>query len=152
MILVLFGQPHSGKSTIAYHLKSYFRSNEVSFEHIDGDKLRELFSNKDYSKQGRLSNLKTASDIAHYLSSNLDIVIVSLVYPYREAREYLSNLNSNVRWIYLHYDATDLRGRESFHVLDYDIPSDSDLVLNTSKETEEESVSKVIALITNNHE
>ena len=49
MIIVLFGQPHSGKTTLA----KQFPSSRT----IDGDELRELFANKDYSKEGRIRNL-----------------------------------------------------------------------------------------------
>ena len=152
MILVLFGQPHSGKSTIAHLLKADLNDRGLLFDHIDGDKLRQMFNNKSYTKEARLSNLKTASDIAHYLSFELDLVIVTLVYPYKEAREYLSKLNENVKWVYLHYHATDLRGRENFHVLDFDVPEDVDLVINTSEEPELASVYKVINLIKNTNE
>jgi adenylylsulfate kinase len=79
MIIVLFGQPHSGKSTLAAELDAH---------NIDGDKLRELFSNKDYSREGRIKNLNRASDIAHYLNSVGEPVVLSLVYPYKEARDY----------------------------------------------------------------
>ena len=40
MILVLFGQPRSGKSTIANELKGMFMN-------IDGDRLRKIFKNND---------------------------------------------------------------------------------------------------------
>lgn len=133
MITVLFGQPHSGKSTIAKQLKGH---------NIDGDNLRELFSNKDYSKEGRIKNLNRASDIAIYLDSLGYSVILSLVYPYKEAREYLNNLCNEVKWIYLTYD--EKRGRESFHVEDFDYPSKENVLhLNTSKLSIEECVNKI---------
>ena len=123
MITVLFGQPHSGKSTIAKQLKGH---------NIDGDNLRELFSNKDYSKEGRIKNLDS-------IGYN---VILSLVYPYKEAREYLNNLCNEVKWIYLTYD--EKRGRESFHVEDFDYPSKENVLhLNTSKLSIEECVNKI---------
>ena len=88
MIIVLFGQPHCGKSTLANILKE-----KLSLSNIDGDDLRDLFKNKDYSREGRIRNLNRASDIAHYLNSTTDKdVILALVYPYKEAREYLNSL------------------------------------------------------------
>jgi adenylylsulfate kinase-like enzyme len=133
MITVLFGQPHSGKSTIAKQLKGH---------NIDGDSLRDLFLNKDYSKEGRIKNLNRASDIAIYLDSIGYNVILSLVYPYREARDYLNSLCNKVNWIYLTYD--EQRGRESFHVKDFDNPiKENVLHLNTSKLSIEECVNKI---------
>ena len=88
MIIVLFGQPHCGKSTIANEILKH----TTTFVNIDGDKLRELFVNKDYSREGRIKNLNRASDIAHFLNSIRNNVILSLVYPYKEARDYLNKI------------------------------------------------------------
>ncbi len=127
MIIVLFGQPHSGKSTIANEILKH----TSTFVNIDGDKLRELFVNKDYSKEGRIKNLNRASDIAHYLSSTGTNVILSLVYPYKEAREYLNSLSKDVIWVHLTYEGE--RGRESFHVKDFEVPVDENVLhLDTS--------------------
>jgi GTPase SAR1 family protein len=130
MIIALFGQPHSGKSTIANQFPDHVN--------IDGDQLRKIFANKDYSREGRIKNLNRASDIAHYLNSVGKSVTLSLVYPYKEAREYLNSLTPDVRWVYLHYDGE--RGREGFHVGDFDKPGDDEQVmqLNTSTMSVEE--------------
>lgn len=146
MILVLFGQPHSGKSTLAKYLKAYLKDSNIVYSHVDGDELRSLFKNKDYSKEGRIKNLQKASDIGHYLSSVIQVVILSLVYPYKEAREYLNELNSEVMWVYLHYEGE--RGREEYHVEDFDKPEHADLVLDTSSENEIVSALKILKLIT----
>ena len=133
MIIVLFGQPHSGKSTLAAELNAH---------NIDGDKLRELFSNKDYSREGRIKNLNRASDIAHYLNSAGEPVVLSLVYPYKEAREYLNSLTNDVLWVYLIYSGE--RGRENFHVKDFDTPDEEDvLCLDTSKLSIEECINAI---------
>jgi adenylylsulfate kinase-like enzyme len=136
MIVALFGQPGSGKTTLAKLLPD--------FHNIDGDKLREIFVNKDYSKEGRIKNLNRASDIAHYLNSNNTNVVLSLVYPYKEARDYLRNLNSDVKFIYLHYAGE--RGRENFHVKDFelDLLEEEVLTINTSRHSEEECIKQII--------
>jgi len=101
MIVVLFGQPHSGKTTLAQELEF----EELYDYHIDGDHLRTMFKNTNYSKEGRISNLNRASDIATYLHYNGNDVVLSLVYPYRyiyiilekevEKNSMLKTLNSN---------------------------------------------------------
>lgn len=139
MIIVLFGQPHSGKTTLANAI-----SKEMQFfKMIDGDQLRDIFQNKDYSREGRIKNLNRASDIAHYLNKTTSMhtnIILSLVYPYEEARDYLNSLDADVKWIYLHYAGE--RGREQFHVKDFelDLLKEKTLTLNTSRWSIEECV------------
>lgn len=137
MIIVIFGQPASGKTTLA---KKFVAEG---FHHIDGDELRELFANKDYSREGRIRNLNRASDIARYLHHKEQNVVLSLVYPYEEAREYLSKLTKGVRWIYLIYQED--RGRDQFKVEDFEIPhmNDVDLIINTSYTSIEDSVDQI---------
>ena len=50
MIIWLTGQPGSGKTTIC---KEILELKDNRIFHIDGDDLRDLFENKDYSEQGR---------------------------------------------------------------------------------------------------
>jgi adenylylsulfate kinase-like enzyme len=136
MIIVLFGQPHSGKTTLAQQLEF----ENLYDHHIDGDHLRTMFKNKDYSKQGRINNLNRASDIATYLHYNGNDVIMSLVYPYKEARDYLNSLVPDVIWVYLHYEGE--RGREEFHVKDFelDLLEEKVLPLSTSRWSVEECI------------
>ena len=47
MIYWFTGQPGAGKTTLAKHLVNYFENNNVI--HVDGDDLRDIFQNKDYS-------------------------------------------------------------------------------------------------------
>ena len=130
MIVCLFGQPHSGKSTLASELMKISNFSDSWF--IDGDDLRKIFQNTNYTREGRLQNLNRASDIAHYLNSTTGKhVILSLVYPYEDARNYLNSLTTNVKWIYLSYEGQ--RGREKFHVSDFEIPKNGEILkLNTS--------------------
>lgn len=143
MIIALFGQPHCGKSTLATHLINQHMPYAVN---IDGDKLRELFSNKDYSREGRIKNLNRASDIAVFINSIGANVILSLVYPYKEAREYLNGLNKDVIWIYLTYNEE--RGREANHVKDFEAPDQENVLhLNTTELSEEETLNKIVSYV-----
>jgi adenylylsulfate kinase-like enzyme len=144
MIIVLFGQPHSGKTTLANELWGYFDS--YTTELIDGDELREIFQNKDFSREGRLKNLQKASDIAAYLDWNNKDVIVSVVYPYKEARDYLNSLSDDVKWIYLTY--TKPRGREGFHVADFEEPElENFMQINTDNQSIEEAADKIMKYV-----
>lgn len=134
MIIVLFGQPHCGKTTLARKMMG----DQV--HSIDGDELRALFKNKNYTREGRIQNLNRASDIAHYMESFGSDIILSLIYPYKEARDYLNDLNENVKWIYLTYNGE--RGRENYHVKDFEVPGETEKVLrlNTTELSPEECI------------
>ena len=101
-----------------------------------------MFQNKDYSRQGRINNLNKASDIATYLHYNGNKVVLSLVYPYQETRNYLNSLVPGVKWIYLTYEID--RGREQFHVADFEYPADNEaLYLNTEWMEEEDCIKQI---------
>lgn len=119
MIIVFYGQPHSGKTTLAKAMQEdIFLSMGQHIPIVDGDEIREIFQNKDFSKEGRLRNLARISDIATFLAHKYPLAIVSAVYPMQEARDYLNTLHANVFWIELTYDKP--RGREKFHVEQFD--------------------------------
>ena len=127
MIIAQIGQPGAGKTTLAKELLKH-----KDYHHIDGDDLRELFNNKDYSREGRLKNLNRASDIAHYLSREKP-VILSLIYPYQEARDYLNALHSDVKWCWLKTD--EQRKNPQLQVEDFENPikSINSIEINTSE-------------------
>ena len=64
MIYWLTGQPGSGKTTLGNWLIAALGGEAVL---VDGDDIREIFENKDYSEQGRRKNIELAQNIAHFL-------------------------------------------------------------------------------------
>lgn len=145
MIIALFGQPHSGKTTISNEMYHGYFDTDETFQ-IDGDTLREIFKNKNYSRKGRLENLQKASDIAAYLHSECKTVILSLVYPYKEARDYVNSLVPNIKWVYLTYNKP--RGREMNHVEDFEEPEmENFLQINTDNLTIKESIIEILQYV-----
>ena len=137
MIFWFTGQPGSGKTTLGKALLEKF---DNSF-HIDGDDLRGLSANVDYSEQGRISNIRTAQSIAMYLDNKGKNVIVSIVAPYRWLREEFKNRH-NVNEIYLH--TTEIRGREHYFADDYEPPEKDFLDMDTTEVTVEACISKIL--------
>ena len=147
MIYLFTGQPGSGKTTLAkklqYWLQTEKKNRRKSVFHIDGDQLRELFPNKDYSKEGRQKNIQKAFDIAKYLHSCGNDVVISLVSPYKEMREELKS-ECKVQEIYCH--TKKIRGREDFFALDYEKPTEFYVDLDTSA-SPDDTFSKLISII-----
>lgn len=143
MIYWFTGQPASGKTTIAKHLNSYL-SNTERVIHIDGDDLRKIFNNKDYSETGRRRNIERAQDIARFMSEKGYSVVVSLVSPYKDMRDSFKKDN-NVIEIYVH--TKDIRGREEYHVDNYEPPTENYVDLDTTNKRDDESFIDLIKFI-----
>jgi adenylylsulfate kinase len=139
MIYYLIGQPHAGKTTLSKLLKQHLYPQNII--QIDGDEIRDIFQNKDYSEQGRRKNIQRAQDIAKFLNAKGFDVIVSLVSPYKDLRDELK-LRSNVIEVYIH--TTDVRGRESFHVENYEKPTEDYISIDTSSVSEFTSLGELI--------
>ena len=143
MIYLLYGQPGSGKTELGKLLAEYLNTPFV----IDGDEFREMFTNKNYGREGREENIKNANAVATYLSKkgkrddwsaiyckkdggnsiqgrpvrDGSHVVICLVNPYEFLRKDLTNNNQdNVVEIFLKSD----RGlRKEYHVEDFEIGS-----------------------------
>ena len=139
MIIWLTGQPGSGKTTLAEKFINdkliwFMRIQSHRIIHIDGDDLREIVDNKDYSEEGRRENIKLAMNIARFMDNKGFIVIVSLVSPYRDQREELK-MERNVAEFYLH--TTEIRGKEDYFVDNYEPPLHNFVDMDTDKTIEE---------------
>ena len=139
------GLPGAGKTTLAKELVKYLQSNQKGIHHIDGDDLRDIFKNKDYSEAGRRKNIELAQNIAKFLSIKNNDVIVSLVSPFKDQRDEFKKNMLNVVEIYVH--TTEERGREGFHVSDYQQPTDNFINIDTTSKRVDESFIELIKII-----
>ena len=137
MIFWFTGQPGSGKTTLC---KALVEKLGNAF-HIDGDDLRGLSSNADYSEQGRINNIRTAQSIAIYLDNKEYDVVVSIVAPYKWLREEFKERHE-VNEIYLH--TTEIRGREHYFAEDYQKPDENFLEIDTTNVSVEECIVKIL--------
>jgi adenylylsulfate kinase-like enzyme len=140
MIINLIGQPGSGKSSIAAELlKLIYKSIN-----IDGDELRALFNNTNYSEDGRRANMQNAYNIAIFLESKGFVPILSLVSPYKDMRDSLLD-RPDVYEFYL--KTSDIRGREKFHVTDYEYPTNENMTLDTTGKNPDDMAKIIMMMI-----
>ena len=138
MVIWFTGQPGSGKTTLSNEfakkvLYSHFYLKDKIIQ-IDGDYLRKVLDNKDYSEQGRRKNIQFAIDMAKVMDDKGYLVLVSLVAPYRGQREQLK-MKRNIIEFYLH--TTKTRGKEHYFVHEYEQPLKNFTHINTNKTIEE---------------
>lgn len=145
MIYSFIGQPHSGKTTLANHLKTALNvaNPDRDVYILDGDLLRKVLDNKDYSEDGRRTNIANAHAIARYLDSteNFD-VIIAMVSPYLDLREKLKLEAENVIEIYVH--TSEVRGREKYHVENFEKPQKNYIQIDTTNVDELTSVNELL--------
>ena len=144
MIYWFTGQPGHGKTTLAKAMLDHLAAEGIEAFHVDGDDLRALTTNADYSRGGRENNIRRAQLLAHYLHSKGHTVVVSLVAPYRDIREELKAA-ADVTEVYVH--TTETRGREEKHASDYEPPLADFIDIDTTGKSVEESLKEVIAAL-----
>lgn len=127
MIINITGQAGSGKTTLSNEIAKLVKNPIL----IDGDELREIFVNKDYSEEGRRKNITNAYNIARFLDKKGFTPIIALISPYLDLREELK-AQAKVAEIYL--TTSQIRGREKFFAPNYVAPLEDFLSVNTDQE------------------
>ena len=152
MVYWFTGQQSAGKTVLGKKLHNFLKTEKRNWRrdvfHLDGDDLRELTINKDYSEQGRINNIRNAQMIVEYLHNNRCDVVVSLVAPYRWLREEFKEKIGfeNFQEIYVH--CSEVRERNHFHVKDYESPEVEFIDIDTTKDSPDISFSKIINHLT----
>ena len=131
MIYLLYGQPGAGKTSLGKLLADRLETPFI----IDGDEFREMFTNKNYGKDGREENIRSANAVATYLNKKSypqGHVVMSLVNPYRHLREELKKNNTNqVTEVLLISTRT---AKKEYHVEDFE-DGNPEYKLDTDRET-----------------
>jgi adenylylsulfate kinase len=155
------GLPCSGKTTIADGVAEALRDQGHRVERLDGDIVRRgLTSDLGFSKEDRDENIKRVTFVAKLLTRNGVKVLATFVSPYIERRgktreeigEYMEVyvrcpidecMRRDVKGMYMKALAGEITG---FTGVDdpYEEPLSPELILDTNKETVEESVQKVL--------
>ena len=155
------GLPCSGKTTIADRVAEVLREKGHKVERLDGDIVRKgLTSDLGFSKEDRDENIKRVTFVAKLLTRNGVKVLATFVSPYierrRKTREEIGEfmevyvrcpvdecMKRDVKGMYRKALAGEITG---FTGVDdpYEEPPNPELILDTDKETVEESVQKIL--------
>jgi len=160
-VLWFTGLPCSGKTTVADVVADKLKKMNYKVERLDGDIVRQgLTRDLGFSKEDRDKNIERVTFVTKLLSRNGVATLVSFVSPYREKRQHVREETTNfievfakcpvevcqerdVKGMY----AKALRGEiKDFTGVDdpYEDPVNPEIVIETDKETVEESANKVL--------
>jgi adenylylsulfate kinase-like enzyme len=80
MVIWFIGMSASGKTTISTKFISMLKMHtNKQIYHLDGDNIRFLFNNTDYSIQGRELNAKILSELSKFLQSDKVVIVASVL-------------------------------------------------------------------------
>lgn len=156
------GLSGAGKTTIAQKLERVLRERGLKVELLDGDVVRtHLSKGLGFSKEDRDTNIRRIGFVAHLLSRNGVAVICSAISPYRSVRDENRALIGDFVEVYAKCPIDVLEERDvkglyakarageipNFTGVDdpYEEPLNPEVVLETDKETEQESLAKLVA-------
>ncbi|MDH4196942.1 MAG: adenylyl-sulfate kinase [Candidatus Aminicenantes bacterium] len=156
------GLPCSGKSAVADKVADILRGRGLRAERLDGDIVRQdLTRDLGFSKADRDENIRRVTFVAKLLSRNGVAVLLSFISPYREMRDRAREQIGDFVEVYTKCSLEecmrrDTRGmykkaiagqiKEFTGISDpYEEPLKAELILETDKETLDESVGRVLA-------
>lgn len=162
------GLSGAGKSTIANILGKKFKEKGLKVEILDGDMVRtHLSKGLGFSKEDRDANIKRIGYVASLLSRNGVIVITAAISPYKEIREEVRNMHENFVEVYVKcplevLEKRDIKGlykkARAGEILQftgisdpYEEPTTPEIIVETDKETPEQSVNKILRWLKENN-
>jgi adenylyl-sulfate kinase len=156
------GLSGAGKTTIAHQLDQVLRERGHKVEMLDGDVVRtHLSKGLGFSKEDRDTNIRRIGFVCHLLSRNGVVAIASAISPYRDIRDEVRAEIGDFVEVYVKCPLEVLTERDvkglyakaikgeipNFTGVSdpYEEPLNAEVVLETDKETEAESLAKLIA-------
>lgn len=161
-VTVLFtGLPGAGKTTTAYALERELFDMGRSAMVIDGQNFRiGLSRDLNFSRDDRSENMRRAAEVAKLMNKAGMICLLSLVAPNDEIRKKAAEVVGSDRFIVVHLTAPEALCEERNEsaksipedgpeetAVDYQAPTDADLVLATDQLSPAECVAKVTELL-----
>jgi adenylylsulfate kinase len=156
------GLSGAGKSTLAEIIEQRLREHGRNVEVLDGDEVRtHLSKGLGFSKEDRDTNIKRIAFVCKLLTRNGVVSISAAIAPYREAREWARQEIGNFLEVYVKcplevcrqrdvkglYKLVDEGKIKNFTGVDdpYEEPENPGVVVETDKESTEESIQKIFA-------
>ena len=156
------GLSGAGKSTLAEAIEARLKARERNVEILDGDIVRtHLSKGLGFSREDRDTNIKRIAFVCGLLTRNGVICISAAIAPYREARQWARQEIGNFVEVYVKCPIEVCRQRDvkglyklvdegkltGFTGVDdpYEEPEHPELVVETCKETIEESAERIFA-------
>lgn len=156
------GLSGAGKSTLSSAIEERLRARGRNVEVLDGDIVRtHLSKGLGFSREDRNTNIQRIGFVCSLLTRNGVICIAAAISPYREAREWARKEIGNFVEVYIKCPIEVCRQRDvkglykladegkitGFTGVDdpYEEPEHPELVIETDKETIEESVDRIFS-------
>ena len=158
------GLSGAGKSTISEALSDELKKRSAKFEVLDGDEVREnLSKGLGFSQEDRDTNIRRIGYVCHLLSRNGVISISAAISPYKAIRDQNRKMIGDFVEVYVNCPLEvlierDVKGlykkalageiKNFTGVSDpYEAPENPEIVVETDKETVEESTQKIMAYL-----
>ncbi len=164
LALWLTGLSGAGKSTIAEEVAATLRRQGRRVEVLDGDVIREnLSKGLGFSKEDRDTNIRRIGFVAELLARNGVVVVVAAISPYRAVRDEVRGRIERFVEVHVHCPLEELVRRDvkglyrralageiaNFTGVSdpYEEPVEPEITVDTSVESVEESVRRVLAVV-----
>jgi len=172
MFIQMTGLSGAGKSTIANEVKRRLEKRGIKVEVIDGDEYRQgLCNDLGFSKEDRNTNIRRLGFVAKVLARNNVVTIMSAINPYEDVRKELRDMSEHTKTVFVKCDIETLKQRDPKDLYrrallpdghaekinnftgisdPFDVPLVCNLTIDTSKESLEESATKLEKFILKN--
>jgi adenylyl-sulfate kinase len=156
------GMSGAGKTALAKPLEAELRRRGLKVERLDGDIVRQsLTRDLGFSKEDRDKNIERVTFVAKLLTRNGVATLCSFISPYRAVRANVREQVGNMVEVYCHAPLETLMERdvkglykkalageiENFTGISdpYEPPENPEVMIDSSQETIEESLAKVLS-------
>lgn len=155
----------AGKSTLALHLSEKLKEQHHKVSIIDGDQLRQQFNDLGFSNEDRMKQMQRAIELAKQQFDEDLFVIVALISPFTSVRKLARETIGNESFLEVYLNTPlsvceerDTKGLykkarlgliQNMTGIDsiYEAPLNPEITIDTSKETMDQSVLKILELI-----